>query len=55
MQGYIDGEDKDDPPDFPAPGKCFLPVEPAGPSAAPHAGPINEAFVAGTQPGGLNR
>jgi len=59
MQGYIDGrEDKDDPPDFPAPGNIvFLPVEPKTGAVVPPATPgaINEAFVAGTQPGGLNR
>ncbi|HUK32674.1 MAG TPA: penicillin-binding transpeptidase domain-containing protein, partial [Vicinamibacterales bacterium] len=59
MQGYIDGrEDKDDPPDFQAPGNIvFLPIDPkTGTVVAPATpGAINEAFVAGTQPGGLNR
>ena len=59
MQGYIDGrDDKDDPPDFQAPGNIvFLPVEPktGGVVPANTPGAINEAFVAGTQPGGLNR
>ncbi len=59
MQGYIDGrEDKDDPPDFQAPGNIvFLPVDPKSGAVVPAntTGAINEAFVAGTQPGGLNR
>jgi penicillin-binding protein 1A len=59
MQGYIDGrDDKDDPPDFAAPGNIvFLPVEPKTGAVVPAntPGAINEAFVAGTQPGGLNR
>jgi penicillin-binding protein 1A len=59
MQGYIDGrEDKDDPPDFQAPGNIvFLPVDAktGGVVAPATPGAINEAFVAGTQPGGLNR
>jgi penicillin-binding protein 1A len=59
MQGYIEGrEDKDDPPDFQAPGNIvFLPVDPKTGAVVPPATPsaINEAFVAGTQPGGINR
>jgi penicillin-binding protein 1A len=59
MQGYIDGrDDKDDPPDFQAPGNIvFLPVDQkTGAVVAPaSAGAINEAFIAGTQPGGLSR
>jgi len=59
MQGYIDGrEDKDDPPTFQAPGNIvFLPVDPktGAPVAPATPGAIDEAFVAGTQPGGLNR
>ena len=59
MQGYIDGrEDKDDPPTFQAPANIvFLPVDPkTGTPVAPATpGAIDEAFVAGTQPGGLNR
>jgi penicillin-binding protein 1A len=59
MQGYIDGrDDKDDPPDFQAPGNIvFLPVDQkTGALVAPATpGAINEAFIAGTQPGGLNR
>ena len=59
MQGYINGrDDKDDPPDFQAPGNIvFLPVDPKTGAVEPPATPgaINEAFVSGTQPGGLNR
>jgi penicillin-binding protein 1A len=59
IQGYIDGrDDKDDPPDFQAPGNIvFLPVDQkTGAVVAPATpGAINEAFVAGTQPGGLAR
>jgi len=59
MQGYIDGrDDKDDPPDFQAPGNIvFLPVDQkTGALLSPTApGAINEAFISGTQPGGLNR
>ncbi len=59
MQGYIDGrEDKDDPPDFQAPGNIvFLPVDQKSGAVLPPGTPgaINEAFVAGTQPGGINR
>jgi len=59
MQGYIDGrDDKDDPPDFQAPGNIvFLPVDQkTGAVVSPTAaGAINEAFIAGTQPGGINR
>ena len=59
MQGYIDSrDDKDDPPDFQAPGNIvFLPVDQkTGAVVAPTArGAIHEAFVNGTQPGGLSR
>ena len=59
MQGYIAGrDDKDDPPDFQAPGNIvFLPVDQkTGALVAPATpGAINEAFIAGTQPGGLIR
>jgi len=59
MQGYIDGrDDKDDPPDFQAPGNIvFLPVDAKSGAVLPSAstGAINEAFVSGTQPGGLAR
>ncbi len=59
MQGYIAGrDDKDDPPDFQAPGNIvFLPVDQKTGAVLPPAtkGAINEAFISGTQPGGLNR
>jgi penicillin-binding protein 1A len=59
MQGYIDGrDDKDDPPDFQAPGNIvFLTVDQktGAVTPPPALGTINEAFVSGTQPGGLNR
>jgi penicillin-binding protein 1A len=59
MQGYIEGRvDKDDPPTFQAPGNIvFMPVDPktGAPVAPATSGAIDEAFVAGTQPGGLNR
>ena len=50
--------DKDNPPQFDVPGNIvFLPVEKGTgvvlPEGAPNA--INEAFIAGTQPGGLAR
>ncbi len=53
MRAYIDGRsDKDDPPEFEAPGNIiFLNVDNAsgGPSETP--GSIREAFISGTQPG----
>ncbi len=59
MQGYIAGrDDKDDPPDFDAPGNIvFLPVDQKTGGVLPVGtkGAINEAFISGTQPGGLNR
>jgi len=59
MQGYIDGrDDKEDPPDFQAPGNIvFLPVDQKTGAVLPPAtaGAINEAFISGTQPGGINR
>lgn len=59
MQAYINGrDDKDDPPDFQAPGNIvFLPVDQkTGAVVAPATpGAINEAFIAGTEPGGLSR
>lgn len=55
MKQYIDGRpDKDDPPEFEAPGNIiFLNVDqsngaPLGPDTA---GAIHEAFISGTQPG----
>ena len=59
MRAYIDGRpDKDDPPDFAAPGNIvFLAVDKSsGSILAPSTpGAISEAFISGTQPGGLNR
>jgi penicillin-binding protein 1A len=60
MKGYIDARraQGDEPPAFEAPGNIvFLPVEKGTgavlPADAPNA--INEAFIAGTQPGGISR
>jgi len=59
MQGYIDGRtDKDDPPVFEAPGNIvFLPVDQkTGTVVSPGTpGAVTEAFIAGTQPGGLSQ
>jgi penicillin-binding protein 1A len=59
MKAYIAGRpDKDHRPEFQAPGNIvFLPVDKAtGNVTTPEtAGSISEAFIAGTQPGGLNR
>ena len=58
MRGYIDGRpDKDDPPDFDVPGNIvFLPVDKSNGAlvAGGSTGAIDEAFISGTQPGGLN-
>jgi penicillin-binding protein 1A len=58
MRGYIDGRpDKDDPPSFEAPGNIvFLPVDKSNGAvlAAGTPGAIDEAFISGTQPGGLS-
>jgi penicillin-binding protein 1A len=55
MKAYIDGRpDKDDPPKFEAPGNIvFLPVDKSSGAVLPGdtPGAINEAFIAGTQPG----
>ena len=55
MRAYIDGRaDKDDPPDFEAPGNIvFLPVDKTNGSVLPAEAPgsIHEAFISGTQPG----
>ncbi|MBI3402344.1 MAG: PBP1A family penicillin-binding protein [Acidobacteria bacterium] len=55
MRAYIDGRpDKDDPPDFEAPGNIvFLNVEHANGAVVPSGTPgaIREAFINGTQPG----
>jgi penicillin-binding protein 1A len=59
MRAYIDRRpDRETPPQFEAPGNIvFLPVDRAtgglGDPGAP--GSITEAFIAGTQPGGLQR
>jgi penicillin-binding protein 1A len=57
MKAYIDGRpDKDDPPDFDPPGNIvFLAVDKSNGSVLPSgtAGAIEEAFISGTQPGGL--
>ena len=59
MQGYIKGRpDKDDPPEFEAPGNIvFLPIDQkTGTVVAPgSAGAVTEAFIAGTQPGGIGQ
>jgi penicillin-binding protein 1A len=59
MKAYIDGRpDKDTPPRFEAPGNIvFLPVDRASGvvTEAESPGAISEAFIAGTQPGGLSR
>jgi penicillin-binding protein 1A len=56
MKAYIDGRpDKDDPPEFQAPGNIvFLSVDQSnGAVVSPEtAGSIHEAFISGTQPGG---
>jgi penicillin-binding protein 1A len=55
MKAYIDGRpDKDDPPEFAAPGNIvFLAVDQGNGSALPAQTPgsIREAFISGTQPG----
>jgi penicillin-binding protein 1A len=59
MKAYIAGRpDKDQRPEFQAPGNIvFLPVdEKTGAVTSPNSpGQITETFIAGTQPGGLNR
>jgi len=59
MQAYIDERpDKDTPPQFTAPGNIvFLAVDKSNGAVLPPETPgaINEAFISGTQPGGLNR
>ena len=55
MKAYIDGRpDKDDPPEFAAPGNIvFLAVDKGNGSVLPAETPgaIREAFISGTQPG----
>jgi len=59
MQGYINGRpDKDNPPEFEAPGNIvFLPIDQkTGTVVSPgSAGAVTEAFIAGTQPGGIGQ
>jgi len=59
MKAYIAGRpDKDQRPEFQAPGNIvFVPVDKATGSVANGEAPgaISEAFIAGTQPGGLGR
>jgi penicillin-binding protein 1A len=59
MQGYIDGRpDKDSPPEFESPGNIvFLPVDQkTGGVVTPGTpGAVTEAFIAGTQPGGISQ
>jgi hypothetical protein len=59
MKAYIEARpDKDTPSDFEAPGNIvFLPVDRASGvvTEAESPGAISEAFIAGTQPGGLWR
>jgi len=59
MQAYIDQRpDKETPPQFMAPGNIvFLAVDKSNGAILPPETPgaINEAFISGTQPGGLNR
>jgi penicillin-binding protein 1A len=59
MKAYIETRsDKDTPPQFEAPGNIvFLPVDRASGavSESEHPGAITEAFISGTQPGGLIR
>jgi len=55
MRAYIDGRpDKDDPPEFAAPGNIvFLAVNKANGAVLPSdtPGAVHEAFISGTQPG----
>src|SRR5262245_34312348 len=59
MKAYIAGRPEQDPrPEFQAPGNIvFVPVDKATGSVASGEAPgaISEAFIAGTQPGGLGR
>src|SRR3954465_2063039 len=53
MKAYIDAHpDKDDPPEFAAPGNIvFLAVDKGNGAPSEAAGSLHEAFIAGTQPG----
>jgi penicillin-binding protein 1A len=59
MRNYIDSRpDKENPPQFAAPGNIvFLTVDNANGAVLPADSPgaINEAFISGTQPGGMQR
>jgi penicillin-binding protein 1A len=59
MRAYIDArDDKEPPPSFDTPGNIvFLPVDRASGEVTEQdqPGAISEAFIAGTQPGGLSR
>ena len=59
MKTYIDGRpDKDEPPEFEAPGNIvFIAVDKGNGAVLPNdtPGSINEAFIAGTQPGATAR
>jgi penicillin-binding protein 1A len=58
MRAYIDGRtDKETPPTFEPPANIvFLSVDQAtGTIVPPESGGVHEAFIAGTQPGGLGR
>ena len=58
MKAYIDGRDRSNPPTFEAPANIvFLSVDQSTGAVLPQgsAGGVYEAFIAGTQPGGLTR
>jgi penicillin-binding protein 1A len=59
MKAYIDGRpDKNTPPQFEPPGNIvFLPIDRSTGAVLPSeiAGAFHEAFINGTQPGGLGR
>jgi hypothetical protein len=58
MKAYIDGRDRTNPPTFEAPANIvFLSVDQSTGAVVPpeDGGGIYEAFIAGTQPGGLVR
>jgi penicillin-binding protein 1A len=58
MKAYIDGRDKSNPPTFEAPANIvFLSVDQSTGTVLPPDAPggVYEAFIAGTQPGGLTR
>ena len=58
MKAYIERPRQDNPPTFEAPGNIvFLSVDKSTGAVLPPdtAGGVYEAFIAGTQPGGLTR